>query len=256
MSAVELFEFDSQQVRVVTIGGEPWFVLADICKVLSIGNPSEVTRRIRESLGEDALSLTEVIDSMGRKQSATIVSEAGMYEVVIRSDKPEAARFRRWITAEVLPTIRRTGAYGAATIDPTSIEGAMQLVAAAQTALEALAVAQPKAEAWDQLADATGDYSVSEAAKVLARAGIVTGPRRLFESLDRFGWVFRRGDHWVAYQDKVDAGLLAHRAQSHFHPRTGDRVIDPPQVRVTVRGLEQLRTLLQAPVVQLLAVAS
>lgn len=106
------FNFNDHQVRVVTIDGEPWFVLADLCRVLGIGNPSEVTRRIRESLGDDALSLTEVIDSLGRKQSATTVSEAGMYEVVIRSDKPEAAAFRRWITGTVLPEIRKTGGYG------------------------------------------------------------------------------------------------------------------------------------------------
>jgi len=247
MSAVELYEFDSLQVRVVLESGEPWFVLADLCKVLGIGNPSEVARRVREAVGDDALSLAEVIDSMGRKQSATSVSESGMYEVVIRSDKPEAVRFRRWITSEVLPSIRKTGAYGAPQLDPTSVSGARALVLAAQTALDALAVAQPKADAWDQLADAAGDYSVGEAAKVLARAGIVTGPQRLFESLSQLGWIFRRGGAWVAYQSKVDAGLLAHRAQSHEHPRTRERVVDPPQVRVTVRGLEALRGLLLAP---------
>lgn len=246
MSAVELFAFDSHEVRVVTVCGEPWFVLADLCAALSLTNPSAVAGRVRDALGDAALSLAEV-SSGGQRRQVTIVSESGMYEVVIRSDKQEAARFRRWVTSEVLPSIRKTGAYGASSFDPTSVEGAIALVQAAQTALAALAVAQPKADAWDELAGAAGDYSVAEAAKVLARAGIVTGPRRLFDALERLGWLFRRGGHWVAYQERIDSGLLAHRAQSHEHPRTGDRVVDAPQVRVTVRGLERLRSLLQGP---------
>lgn len=244
MSAVELFEFDSQQVRVVLVDGEPWFVLADVCRVLEIANVGNASARL-----ESDMKGVHTADTPGGRQQVTIVSESGLYEVAFLSRKPEAARFRRWITTEVLPSIRKTGSYGVPVFDPTSIDGARALVEAASTALAALAVAQPKAEAWDQLADATGDYSVSEAAKVLARAGIKTGPGRLFEKLADIGWIFRRGGHWVAYQPKVDAGLLAHRAQSHFHPRTGERVVDPPQVRVTVRGLEALRSLLQAPLV-------
>ena len=108
MSAVEVFHYESHDVRTVAIDGEPWFVLADLCKVMGISEVSIVRRRL-----DDALCQTHpTLDSLGRTQQATIVSEPGMYEVVLRSDKPEAAAFRRWITSEVLPSIRRTGGYG------------------------------------------------------------------------------------------------------------------------------------------------
>lgn len=103
------FNYGDAQVRVVTIEGDPWFVLADLCKVLGLSNPSMVAERIES----DALSTTEVIDSIGRTQSARIVSEPGMYEVIFLSRKPEAREFKRWITGTVLPSIRKTGAYGA-----------------------------------------------------------------------------------------------------------------------------------------------
>lgn len=110
MSAVEqAFLFGAEEVRVVAIDREPWFVLADLCRVLGLSNPRMVAQRI----GDDVSQTYPISDALGRQQHTTIVSEAGMYEVVIRSDKPEAIAFRRWITGTVLPEIRRTGSYGA-----------------------------------------------------------------------------------------------------------------------------------------------
>lgn len=100
----------------------------------------------------------------------------------------------------------------------------------------------PRAEAWDRLASADGDFSVSEAAKMLARAGIETGPQRLFTHLRDMHWTFRSGNgNWAPYATIVDMGYLTSKPMSHEHPRTGERIIDPPQVRVTVKGLNQLR---------------
>ncbi len=101
------FEFGGEQVRIVTINGEPWFVLADLCAVLDLSNPRMVAQRI----GDDVSQAYPIKDALGRTQNTTVVSEAGMWEVVIRSDKPEAAAFRRWITGTVLPEIRKTGSY-------------------------------------------------------------------------------------------------------------------------------------------------
>lgn len=108
------FEFGAHQVRVIQAHGEPWFVLADICKVLDLSNPTRVAERV----DADALTTAQVIDSLGRSQSATVVSEAGMYQVIFMSRKEEAAAFRRWITNEVIPAIRKTGSYSA----PKSLE--------------------------------------------------------------------------------------------------------------------------------------
>lgn len=88
--------------RTVLIGGEPWFVLGDLCKVLGLGNVT----RVAERLDNLTLSQTQVQNERGQMRSTPIVNEPGMYEVVIRSDKPEAVTFRRWITGTVLPELR------------------------------------------------------------------------------------------------------------------------------------------------------
>lgn len=239
MSALEVFNYDGAEVRTVLIQGEAWFVAADVCRVLEISNSRDAVAR----LDEDGVGTADIIDKLGRPQSPTILSEAALYELAFQSRKPEARGFRRWVTAEVIPTIRRTGSY-------TVPESPEQLMARAVLQAQEL-IAQrdaqvaeltPRAEAWDELASAEGDYSVGDAAKMLARAGVETGPQRLFDQLRNVGWIFRAHDgKWRAYASAVDAGYLAERPQSHHHPRSGDLVIDAPQVRVTIRGIERLR---------------
>lgn len=241
MSTVEEFHFGAARVRVVEIGDEPWFVLADIALVLGITAPARLAARLDEGMRQ-----THPLATGGGVQQMTVVSEAGMYEVVIRSDKPGAAAFRAWITGEVLPQIRRTGTYGVAQLDPTSPDGMRLVLQAATAALAELEVAKPKAEAWDELAAADGDYSVGDAAKILARAGIDIGQTRLFATLAELGWAFRRSGRWQAAQRYVDRGFLAHRAQSHRHPDTDAVVIDAPQLRVTPNGVRALRDRLRA----------
>ncbi|MCH5165651.1 MAG: Bro-N domain-containing protein [Clostridiales bacterium] len=103
--------FNNQQfgeVRATEINGEPWFVLADVCRVLEIGNTRNVTRR----LDIDEKGVHEM-DTLGGKQNLTVINESGLYSVILRSDKPQAKPFRKWVTSEVLPTIRKTGEYKA-----------------------------------------------------------------------------------------------------------------------------------------------
>ncbi|GAA3009335.1 phage antirepressor [Microbacterium aurantiacum] len=241
MSALAVFEFDGREVRTVTIDGEPWFVLADLCRVLGLSNASTYAARLA-AIGE-VTRMYPITDAMGRQQQSTIVNEPGMYEVVIRSDKPEAIAFRRWISTDVLPSIRRTGSYAVPeTPEQLMARALIQAQEIVARRDEQIAVLTPRAEAWDELASAEGDYSVADAAKILARAGVETGPQRLFEQLASLRWIFRgRDGKWRAYADSVAAGYLAERPQSHHHPRTGELVIDPPQVRVTLRGTERLR---------------
>ena len=108
MSAVETFVYGTADVRTVTIDGEPWFVLADLTRALGI------TQFRTDRLSDDLIRNHPIADRIGRSQMVVLVSEPGMYEVVIRSDKPEAAAFRGWITRDVLPSIRRTGSYSTA----------------------------------------------------------------------------------------------------------------------------------------------
>lgn len=109
MANIQVFEYQNSKVRTVDVDGEAWFVLKDVCGVLDIADHKVVARR----LDEDEVCQTPLTDSMGRQQSTTIINESGLYHVILRSDKPEAAPFRRWVTNDVLPAIRKTGSYNA-----------------------------------------------------------------------------------------------------------------------------------------------
>lgn len=94
--------------------GEPWFVAVDVCRVLEVGNSSDAIRR----LDEDEKMGVDIIDPHGREQETRCVSEPGLYSLIIRSRKPQAKEFKRWITHDVIPSIRKHGAYATeATID-------------------------------------------------------------------------------------------------------------------------------------------
>lgn len=101
---VTIYQFEQNDVRMVQKGGEPWFVLSDLCKVLELSTPSRVSERLDRD--EKGVSL---IHTLGGAQKVTVVNESGMYAVILRSDKPQAKPFRKWITSEVLPSIRKTG---------------------------------------------------------------------------------------------------------------------------------------------------
>ncbi|PIB80527.1 phage antirepressor KilAC domain-containing protein [Mycobacterium celatum] len=107
---------------------------------------------------------------------------------------------------------------------------------------ERIAELEPKAEVADKLLDAEGDLSVRDAAQSLTRAGIKVGERRLFAELDRRGWIKRAlGDgRYRVMQSAIDAGYMSVLPQSHYHPKTGVLVLDPPQPRITPKGLQRL----------------
>lgn len=243
----ELFRYDDETtVRVVTIGGEPWFVLADLAAALGISDVSRLASRL-----DDGVRQTHPIpDRMGRIQNPTIVSESGMYETVLRSDKPEAITFRRWLTGTVLPEIRKTGAYSVQ--QSPELQMAHGLIAAQQM-LEAkdrqIAELEPSAKSWQLLADANGDFSVAEAAKILSRdPEITTGRDRLFGYMADQRWIFRarntRGG-WEAYQTAVDARRLVEKpAKPFLNSKTGAYELPAPTIRVTAKGIGRLHELM------------
>jgi len=239
MSALAVFSYIGQDVRTVTIDGEPHWIAADIAKVLGLANPRVAVAR----LDPDDVCLTDVIDSIGRTQQMSAINEAALYELIIRSDKPDAKQFRRWITSVVLPEIRRTGSFAIPETPEQLLSRALVLATETLTAKdEQIQQLAPRADAWDAIASAEGDYSVGDAAKMLARAGIPTGPTRLFAQLLDLKWTYRGSDGKPrAYADRVERGYLAEKPQFHYHPGTGVRVIDAPQVRVTMKGIERLR---------------
>ena len=152
--------------------------------------------------------------------------------------KPEIAALQQYFAVQT----RATEVATAPLTDDEIIARALQISTARVQALEThVAELTPRAEAWDDLASAEGDYAVADAAAMLNRAGITTGPQRLFETLGEIGWIYRgEAKRWRPYARALDAGYLTERAMP---PRVKDGELVPvaPQVRVTARGLERLR---------------
>lgn len=107
--ALKVFEYEHhEKFSVIDRDGEPWFVLNEVCTKLEIANPSDAASRLDDD-EKDTISIT---DSIGRSRKTTIINESGLYSIILRSVKPEAKRFKKWVTSEVLPSIRKTGGYG------------------------------------------------------------------------------------------------------------------------------------------------
>ena len=107
MTDMKNFIYNGMNVRTAVVNGESWFVAADICRILDIGNPSDALSRLDDD-EKNTLVLTEGIPGNPEKR---VVNEAGLYTLILRSRKPEARAFKRWVTHEVLPAIRKTGIY-------------------------------------------------------------------------------------------------------------------------------------------------
>lgn len=218
------FKYGEAQVRVVTIDGEPWFVLADLARVLDIAGVGRLASRLDEGVRQ-----THTLPTAGGQQSMTVVSEAGMYEVVIRSDKPEASAFRRWITTEVLPSIRKHGGYltpakvEEVLSDPDTIIRLATDLKAERTRrveLEALReVDAPKVLFADAVSASKSNILVGELAKILKGNGIDIGANRLFEVLRSRGYLIsRKGTDWnMPTQKSMELGLFRIKETTVVH---------------------------------------
>lgn len=143
MSNIVPFSFEGAAVRVIEVDSNPWFVAADVCAVLEHANPRQVVSRL-----DDDEKGVRIVDTLGGPQEMAVINESGLYSLVLTSRKPSAKRFKKWVTADVLPTIRKTGGYGAPALpdlsDPVVLvqlltEHASKRVEAEQRAAAALA---------------------------------------------------------------------------------------------------------------------
>lgn len=233
---------EARELRTVTIDGEPWFVANDVTAILNIGNTSQALSYLDD---DERGVITN--DTLGGPQLVSIVSESGLYSLILRSRKAEAKPFKRWITHDVIPAIRKTGSYGTAVRElPRDFAEALRALA---TEVEARALAEvrvreltPAASAWSALVEATGDYSVGDAAKTLSRdPSISIGQNTLFRWLGKHGWLYQRSGDWHPYQDKIDGGLLTLKAnRPYWDHKRGVDVLPAPTVRVTAKGLHKM----------------
>ncbi len=179
MNGLQIFTYNGNEVRTVQKDGEPWWVLKDVCEVLGISKYRDTAARLEDDEREPIR-----VDTLGGAQEMLCVNESGLYNVILRSDKPEAKPFRKWVTSEVLPSIRRHGAYmtpetlEAAILNPdllirlcTALKDEQDKNKALQAANSTLAVdnqiMKPKADYFDEIVDRSLLTNFRETAKQL-----------------------------------------------------------------------------------------
>lgn len=222
MNDVTIFRKDEfGAVRAVTLEGEPWFVAADVCRALGLGNSSMAVSKLDDD-EKMTLSLTDSHSGQrGGAQMATIINEPGLYALVLSSRKPEAKAFKRWITHEVIPSIRKTGGYiaGQETMDDDQLLANALMVAQRKIAernkqLEAanakIQADAPKVLFAETVEKAEGDILVRQLAKLMVQRGYDTGEKRLYDLLRRDGFVIKANakDQNAPTQRSVDMGLM------------------------------------------------
>lgn len=238
--SLDVFTYADQQVRTVVIDGEPWFVATDVSAILGYRMASDMTRR----LDEDEKG-THSMRTPGGSQNVTVISEPGLYAAILGSKVDGAKAFKRWITRDVIPQIRKTGSYGTPTgmtFEQMTAHVMDELARRIAETEARNAELEAPAAAWNDLACADGDVTITDAAKVLGRAGIASGQRKLHDWLHVNGWIFHKGGRWQAMQTAVNAGFLVEKISDYRHP-SGERRVTT-QIRVTPKGLERLRSLL------------
>ncbi|MGS0763396.1 phage antirepressor [Syntrophomonas curvata] len=216
MNELQVFSYEGKEIRTIQRNGETWWVLKDVCGVLGLSN----ARMIADRLDEDDVSLAYVTDSMGRQQQTNIVNESGLYNVILRSDKPEAKKFKRWVTHEVLPQIRRHGAYITTSKleeiinDPDSWIRLLTALKKERQEKERLQVQtaqdKPKVVFADAVSASDGTILIGELAKILKGNGIEIGQNRLFERLRQDGFLIKRKgtDYNAPTQKAMELGLF------------------------------------------------
>ena len=212
---LQTWSYGNSEIRTIQKDGEPWWVLSDVCKVLELSSPHKVADRLEAD--EKGRNL---IPTLGGMQEMTTVNESGLYAVILRSDKPQAKPFRRWVTSEVLPSIRKHGAYmtdqtleQALTSPDFLIQLATQLKEEKEQRkrLEAkVEQDKPKVLFADSVSASKSSILVGELAKILKQNGVDTGQFRLFAWLRENGYLIKRegSDYNMPTQKSVEMGLF------------------------------------------------
>ena len=214
MQDIQLFRFENQEVRTITIDDEPYFVAKDVATILGYKKSrNAIANHVDDFDKKDA----PIQGPLGGTQKVTIINESGLYSLILSSKLPNAKKFKRWVTSEVLPAIRRHGAYltDQKAIDiTTNKEGLASLLKQAADQLEQKDIQikkmQPKALFADTVSASDDTILIGELAKILKGKGIQIGQNRLFQWLRENGYLIsRRGsDRNMPTQRSMELGLF------------------------------------------------
>jgi len=220
MNELTVFNYEGKNIRTVQRDGETWWVLKDICDVLELSNPSMIADR----LDEDEQMKVDPKQYLGSRSNEpiTVISESGLYNVILLSRKPEAKKFKRWVTHEVLPAIRKHGLYATDELlaNPDFLIKALQelkaaraqnaqLVTTIKVQTQQIAEMKPKASYYDVILNCKDAVAISVIAKDYGKLG-----KWLNKYLHKLGVQYRQGDIWLLYQKYAEKGLTCTKTHS------------------------------------------
>jgi anti-repressor protein len=220
----QVFQYGSCSVRTIIKEDEIWFVAKDVCEILEIGNPSQALSR----LDDDEKATITTNDSGGRPYKLSLVNEPGLYSLILTSRKPEAKAFKRWITHEVIPSIRKTGSYSLQI--PKTFSEALRLAADLQEKIER---DKPKVESYDRFISGENYQKVGEVAKILGY-----GRNNFFKKLRQMGLLMSDN---TPYQKYIDRGYFVVKEKPI---QMGTQIINKPQTYITAKGIAYIDKLL------------
>lgn len=246
---IQTFNFNTAELRTLTDeNGDPWFVAKDVCDILEISN----NRDAISQLDSDEKNTVVIPDGIPGNPNKTIISEPGLYKLIMRSRKPEAKAFQRWVTHEVLTQIRKTGGYIPATDADDDMTILAKAVLVAQKTIDLknqqlrakdaqIKELEPKAQALDAFTDVEDRLLVREAAKVLSNAGTPISEKQLREWMANNDWIYKHNGSWHATAKHCTAGhLVMVMSTKHGTKADGTKFAFPPTVRITRKGLALL----------------
>lgn len=234
MNNLQIFKNDELgQIRAIEKDGQPWFVAKDVCEILEIQNTTDAIKRL------DTDEVTR-FNLGGLTGETNLVNEYGLYSLILGSRKPEAKKFKRWVTHEVLPSIRQNGGYIANQENLTPEQIVANALVVAQKIIESkdklLEEQRPKVLFADAVSTSHTSILVGELAKLINQNGIDIGQNRLFEWLRDNGFLIKRNgtDYNMPTQYSMDLGLFEIKERSIANPDGSVRITKTP--KVTGRG--------------------
>ena len=237
-TSIQLFQSDDfGQIRALEIDSEPWFVAKDVCDALGLSNVGQAII----GLDDDEKGSITIDDGTPGNPNKAVITEAGLYSLIMRSRKPEAKAFKRWVTHEVLPIIRRHGVYATPQTvdemlaDPDTMIRTLTALKEERKRVTALIEDNsrmlPKAVAYDSIIDTDGTMTVTQAARYLAQMDKTMTRNRLFAYLRADEIICKRGN--APTKKAIDKGL----AVQIMSEREGGKANDP-YARLTQKGLD------------------
>lgn len=205
MNNLQTFSFNNQPVRTVQLNNQPYWVLKDVCDVLELSNPTVVANRLEDD--------ERAKFNLGRQGEATVITESGLYAVILRSDKPNAKEFRKWVTSEVLPAIRKHGAYAT----PETIE---QMISNPDFTIQLLTELKKERESVNLLAATVKEYEpkVSYYDKILKNKSLMNttviaqdygmSASAFNKKLHELRIQHKVGDQWILYIEHQGNGYV------------------------------------------------